>query len=65
MRRLPGPAVCRLSEGAHTPEALSKCFGTGREHELNLLYGLFGALDSKWMSGSAESGNHQPRGKVA
>jgi hypothetical protein len=29
------------------------CFGTGREHKLNLLCGLFGVLDSKWMSGPA------------
>jgi hypothetical protein len=53
MRRLPGSAVSRLSEGVQTPEALSNCFGTGREHKLNLLCGLSGALDSKWMSGSA------------
>gem|GEM_PF-6043719 len=26
MRRLPGPAVWRLSEGGHTPEALSELF---------------------------------------
>jgi hypothetical protein len=26
MRRLPGPAVCRLCEGDHTPEALSELF---------------------------------------
>jgi hypothetical protein len=32
------------------------CFGTGREHKLNLLCGLLGALDSKWMSGSARAG---------
>ena len=63
MRRLPGSAVSRLSEGVQTPEALSNCFGTGREHKLNLLCGLSGALDSKWMSGSAVSRNHQPRGK--
>jgi hypothetical protein len=43
MPRLPGPAVCRLSEGDETPEALSNCFGTGREHKLNLLRKLVGA----------------------
>jgi len=32
------------------------CFGTGREHKLNLLCGLLGVLDSKWMSGSARAG---------
>jgi hypothetical protein len=26
MRRLPGPASCRLSEGDHPPEALSELF---------------------------------------
>ena len=26
MRRLPGPAFCRLSEGDHTPEALFELF---------------------------------------
>src|SRR5712691_4329562 len=36
-RRLPGPAGGRLSEGDQTPEAPSNCFGTGREHKLNLL----------------------------
>src|SRR6266705_353981 len=32
---------------------LHGCFGAGREHKLNLLCGLFGVLDSKWMCGSA------------
>ena len=32
------------------------CFGTGREHKLNLLCGLLGVLDSKWMSGPARAG---------
>ncbi len=31
MRRLPGPACCRLSEGDHPPEALYELFRTGRE----------------------------------
>ena len=61
MRRLPGSAVSRLSEGVQTPEALSNCFGTGREHKLNLLCGLSGALDSKWMSGSAGAGTKAER----
>jgi hypothetical protein len=52
-RRLPGPAVWRLSEGNRTPRLSSNCFGTGREHKLNLLCGLFAVLDSKWMSGPA------------
>jgi hypothetical protein len=32
------------------------CFGTGSGHKLNLLCGLFGVLDGKWMSGSARAG---------
>src|SRR5246127_2118321 len=65
MRRLAGPADCRLCERVQTPEALLYCFGTGREHQLNLLCGLCGVLDCKWMSGSARCRNHQPRGTVA
>src|ERR1700758_4649984 len=44
---------------------LHGCFGTGREHQLNLLCGLFGVSDCKWMSGSAWCRNHPPRGTVA
>jgi hypothetical protein len=47
------------------PRLPSVCFGAGREHKLNLLCGLFGVLDRKWMSGSAESRNHKPRGVLA
>src|ERR1017187_6222633 len=43
----------------------SDCFGTGREHKLDLLCGLFGVLDCKWMSGPAGSRDHQPRGTCA
>src|ERR1017187_1119491 len=43
----------------------SDCFGTGREHKLDLLCGLFGVLDCKWMSGPAGSRDHQPRGTGA
>jgi len=53
MRRLPGPAIRRLSEGDQTQRLSPNRFGTGSEHKLNLLCGFFGALDSKWMSGSA------------
>jgi hypothetical protein len=41
------------------------CFGTGRKHKLNLLCGLFGVSDCKWMSGPAGSRDHQPRGNNA
>ena len=53
MRRLPGPASCPLCDGVKTPRLPLNCFGAGREHKLNLLCGLFGVLDSKWMCGSA------------
>ena len=47
------------------PMPPSDCFGTGREHKLDLLCGLFGVLDCKWMSGPAGSRDHQPRGTGA
>jgi hypothetical protein len=53
MRRLPGPAGCRLGEGAKLRRLTTNCFGTGRDHKLNHLGRLFGARDSKWMSGPA------------
>lgn len=56
MRRLPGPAGRRLSEGVKLQRLSPNCFGTGSEHKLNLLCGLLGVLDSKWMSGSARAG---------
>src|SRR5215472_12165811 len=43
----------------------SYCFGTGREHQLNLRCGLFGVSDRKWMSGSAWCRHHPPRGTIA
>jgi hypothetical protein len=36
MRRLPDPAVRRLSEEIALPRLSTNCFGTGREHKLNL-----------------------------
>ena len=56
MRRLPGPADCRLGEGSELRRLTTNCFGTGREHKLNHLQWLFGALGRKWMSGSARAG---------
>jgi hypothetical protein len=40
MRRLPGPAVSRPGEGGDSRGSRHTCFGTGREHKLNLRYGL-------------------------
>ena len=56
MRRLPSPAGRRLSEGDQTLEALFELFRDWQRHKLSLLGGLFGVLDSKWMSGSAGAG---------
>jgi len=65
MRRLPGPAVADCAKERKLRRLSPNCFGTGREHQLNLLCGLFGVSDCKWMSGSAWRRNHQPRGTVA
>ena len=54
MRRLPGPVNHRPGDGGDSEGSLHDCFGTGSEHQLNLRRGLFGVLDRKWMSGSAE-----------
>jgi hypothetical protein len=64
VRRLPGSADDRLGDGGNSRGSHRFVFGTRREHKLNLLCGLFGVSDSKWMSGSAESGNQKPRGNV-
>jgi hypothetical protein len=53
MRRLPGPADADWAKEQKLRRLTTNCFGTGSEHKLNLLCGFFGALDSKWMSGSA------------
>jgi hypothetical protein len=53
MRRLPGPAVRHWAKEFILRRLTTNCFGTGREHKLNLLCGLFAVLDSKWMCGSA------------
>ena len=65
MRRLPGPAGDGLSDGGNSG---SHRFVSGlaeNTNKLNLLCGLFGVSDRKWMSGSAESRNHKPRGTTA
>jgi hypothetical protein len=57
MRRLPGPADCRLSEGDHTPEALFELFRDWQRTQTQSSVTAFKARDSKWMSGSAECRN--------
>ena len=65
MRRLPGPADCRLSEGDYTPEALYELFRDWQRTPTQSSATAPVARGSKWMSGSAESSNHQPRGATA
>jgi hypothetical protein len=58
VRRLAGPAGCRLSEGDHTPEALFELFWDWQKNTNSIFWnGPFKARDSKWMSGSAERRN--------
>lgn len=42
----------------------SVCFGTGREHKLNLRCGLFGVSDRKWPWGAKDGagGEHEEEG---
>ena len=56
--RCAGCQVPQLPAGRRRqlPRPPSDCFGTGREHKLNLLRRLFGARGSKWMSGPAGAG---------
>src|ERR1700733_8469718 len=65
MRRLPGPAVCRLSEGANTPEALYELFRDWQRTPTQSSATALVARGSQWMSGSAKSRNHPPRGTSA
>ena len=44
MRRLPGPAVADCAKERKLRRLSPNCFGTGREHQLNLLCGLYGVL---------------------
>jgi hypothetical protein len=49
MRRLPGPASWPLCDGVKTPEAPVELFRGWQRTQTNLLCGLFGVLDSKWI----------------
>ena len=63
MRRLPGPADSRLSEGVHTPEALSELFRdwqrTQTQSSAMALRSLRQQMDVRFCEGRS----HQPRGK--
>ena len=65
MRRLPGPAVRRLSEGDQTPEALSELFRdwqrTQTQSSVRAPRSLRQQMDVRFCMGR----NHQPRGIVA
>jgi len=56
MRRLPGPARCRLCEGDHTPEALSELFRDWQRTQTQSSVMALRAGDREWMSGSAKAG---------
>ena len=65
MRRLPDPAVSRLSEGDQTPEALSELFRdwprTQTPSSVRTFRSLGQQMDVRFCMGR----NHQPRGTVA
>ena len=61
MRRLPGPAVGRLSEGDQTPEAPFELFRDWQRTQTQSSVTALGARDSKWMSGSAKAGTTAER----
>ena len=65
MRRLPGPAVWRLSEGGQTPEALSELFRdwqrTQTQSSATALRSPRQQMDVRF----CKSRNHQPRGTAA
>ena len=66
MRRLPGPAVCRLSEGDnYSGGSLRIVSGLAVNPNSIFCDGSLGARGSQWMSGSAKSRNHPPRGTSA
>ena len=65
MRRLPGPACCRLSEGDQTPEALYELFRDWQRTQTQSSVTAFQAQGSKWMSGSAERRNRCREAHIA
>jgi len=65
MRRLPGPAECRLSEGAKCSGGSLRIVSGLGENTNSIFCEAFVARGSKWMSGCAKTRNHQPRGTRA
>jgi transposase len=60
-RRLPGPAVCRLSDGDQTPQAPFELFRDWQRTQTQSSVKALKAGDSKWMSGSAKAGTTAER----
>ena len=65
MRRLPGPADCRLSEGDLISGGSCVLFRDWQRTLTQSSATALAARGSKWMSGSAKSRDHQPRGNNA
>jgi hypothetical protein len=62
MRRLPGPAGRRLSEGHQTPEALSELFRDWQRTQTQSSVRTPRSLRQQMDVWFCESGDHQPRG---
>jgi uncharacterized membrane protein len=65
MRRLPGPAVSRLSEGDQTPETLFELFRDCQRTQIQSSATALRSLRQQMDVRFCESRNHQPRGKRA
>ena len=65
MRRLPGPADDGLSDGGNSRGSLRFVSGLAENTHSIFCAESLESSDSKWMSGSAESRNHQPGGTTA
>jgi len=62
MRRLPGPASRRLSEGGHAPEALSELFRDWQRTQTQSSVRTPRSLRQQMDVRFCECRNHQPRG---
>jgi hypothetical protein len=62
MRRLPGPASSRLSEGEQTPEALHGLFRDWQRTQTQSSVRTHSSLRQQMDVWFCESGDHQPRG---
>jgi 1,4-dihydroxy-2-naphthoyl-CoA synthase len=63
MRRLPGPARRRLSEGGQTPETLSELFRDWQRTQTQSSVRTPRSPGQQMDVWFCESGDHQPRGK--